>query len=167
MICNVPPVNTGPGVPVGPEASVQASKAPPVLALKVSPAPSKALPLEQMPPKNGESPTGRVATTVLVATLMTETVLFDVFITYARESSIGSDHYARSLRSYGDGGDHRIGDSVDDRNIVATLIGNVGACAVGSERYACRIDSPTGMMATTVLVATLMTETLPLVVLVT
>jgi hypothetical protein len=73
-ICKVPPVNTGPDDPVGPDASVQAS-APEVFALKVRPAASKALPFEQMPGNSGPFPTLTVATTVLVAVLMTETVL--------------------------------------------------------------------------------------------
>src|SRR2546430_6131437 len=47
-ICKVPPVNTGPGEPVGPEASVQAS-APEVRAVNVRPVASSALPFEQIP----------------------------------------------------------------------------------------------------------------------
>src|SRR6202011_3180446 len=73
-ISKVPPVKTGPGEPLGPDASVQDS-APEVLALKVRPAASKALPFEQMPGNSGPFPTLTVATTVLVAVLMTETVL--------------------------------------------------------------------------------------------
>jgi hypothetical protein len=53
----VPPVNTGPGEPVGPDASVQ-FRAPEVLALKVRPEASSALPLEQMPRACGKDPTG-------------------------------------------------------------------------------------------------------------
>src|SRR6202011_3961198 len=52
-ICKVPPVNTGPDDPVGPDASVQAS-APEVFALKVRPEASSALPLEQIPGKTGD-----------------------------------------------------------------------------------------------------------------
>jgi hypothetical protein len=52
-ICKVPPVNTGPDAPLGPEARVQAS-APEVFALKVRPEASSALPLEQTP-KIGEA----------------------------------------------------------------------------------------------------------------
>src|SRR2546423_10358145 len=78
-ICKVPPVNTGPGEPLGPDASVQLS-APVVLALKVRPDASNALPLEQMPRPSGRGPIGpgigRVVMTVLVAVSMTETVLF-------------------------------------------------------------------------------------------
>ena len=130
--CMVPPVNTGPGEPVGPEASVQV-RAPEVLALKVSPAASNALPLEQMPRTSGESPTGRVATTVLVAMLMTETVLFAA-IGHIGEGAVRSDHDAGRLSSDGDGGDHRIGGGVDDGNIVGESVGDIGAGAVGSDR---------------------------------
>src|SRR5579862_3045816 len=76
--CKVPPVKIGPGEPVGPEASVQAS-APGLLALKVSPLAKSALPLLQMPGKSiGSLPTVIVVTTVLVAVLITVTVLLNV-----------------------------------------------------------------------------------------
>jgi hypothetical protein len=73
-ICKVPPVNTGPGEPVGPDASVQV-RAPEVFALKVSPAASNALPLEQMPGKMGREPTATVSMIKFVVVLITETVL--------------------------------------------------------------------------------------------
>ena len=73
-ICKVPPVKTGPGAPVGPEASVQAS-APEMWAVNVRPLASSALPFEQMPGNCGTLPTATVVRTVLVAVLMTETVL--------------------------------------------------------------------------------------------
>src|ERR1700730_12655936 len=73
-ISKVPPVKTGPGEPLGPDASVQ-DNAPEVLALKVRPPDSKALPFEKMPGNAGPFPKLKVATTMLVAVLMTETVL--------------------------------------------------------------------------------------------
>src|ERR1700730_2746412 len=80
-ICKVPPVNTGPDAPLAPEASVHAS-APEVFALKVRPEASSALPLEQTPKKSGRLPTGMGAPTiVLLAVLMTETVLLLKLVT--------------------------------------------------------------------------------------
>ena len=80
-ICKVPPVNTGPDAPLGPEASVQAS-APEVFALKVSPEASSALPFEQMPSRKGMLPAGMGApTTVLVAVSMTETLPLALLVT--------------------------------------------------------------------------------------
>src|SRR5262249_29778617 len=73
--CRVPPVKIGPGALPDAEVSVHAS-APDVLALKVSPLASSALPLPQTPRSEvGRLPTVTVAMTVLVAVSMTETKL--------------------------------------------------------------------------------------------
>jgi hypothetical protein len=59
---------------------VQAS-APEVCALKVNPAASSAFPLEQIPEKNGDTPTGTVLITVLLAVSMIATSLLLLLVT--------------------------------------------------------------------------------------
>src|SRR5262249_15868719 len=78
--CRVPPANTGPAAPVGPDASVQAS-APDACAVNVRPEASSALPLEQMRGKIGREPTAIVPTTEFVVVSMTETLLVELFAT--------------------------------------------------------------------------------------
>ena len=80
-----------------------------------------------------------------------------ICIGHIHASADGTDRGAR-LASGGNGGDHRIGRGIDDGNRVAALVGHVDAGAVGTDREESR-ELPTGMVATTVFVAVLMTET--------
>ena len=82
-------------------------KAPEVLALKVSPAPSNALPLEQMPRNEWIKSTGKGGDNGIGRDVDDGNCVVRC-IGHVSDGSVRSDHYAGRLRSYGDGGDHRL-----------------------------------------------------------
>ena len=82
----------------------------------------------------GPAPTGMVATTVLVAVLITETVLQQK-IRHIGKGPIRIDSYSEWSRSNGHGGDHRIGCRVYHGDSVVATIRHIGKSPIRSDSY--------------------------------
>jgi hypothetical protein len=73
--------------------------------------------------------------------------------------SVGGNSYSKGAPPYRDRGYHRVGRGIDNRNGIGALIRNIDVFPIGGNGNPNGI-TPTGTVATTVLLAVSMTETL-------